>query len=270
LRIDRLPDHIASWLRACLPVSRGHCFCADNLKNHAEREVWDCSLTVEGVRIGSILSIFKPGSLNGVNTSLPPGLAAKKCALAMSELPSHGIPTPPVLGYAAIGDQAAVLTRKMERGAWRPRSRIEAALILARIHALPERELSEPLRHLVRISDPRERRTTGKESPASERATLVHGDYFSANIIPVENGVCIIDWETFAWGDPMWDLGFLIGADADLPEEEIQAVIAEYERNAPVDRDHLAWHRNRWAEITARPHSCPDRHPSINNVGGMS
>jgi aminoglycoside phosphotransferase (APT) family kinase protein len=61
--------------------------------------------------------------------------------------------------------------------------------------------------------DPREERTTGGDAPTSKRKTLVHGDYFSANILSVRDGLKIIDWETFGWGDPMWDLGFLIGAD---------------------------------------------------------
>ena len=72
--------------------------------------------------------------------------------------------------------------------------------------------------------------------------------YFSANILPVADGLRVIDWETFGWGDPMWDLGFLVGADRDLPEVDIKAVIAEYEMSAPVDLENLMWHRRRWSE----------------------
>jgi aminoglycoside phosphotransferase len=250
-RTDRTPDHVEKWLYGCLPGSTVQFRSAENLKSHAEREVWDCSFGLEGSETRSILSIFKPGSRVDVNTSLPPEQAAAKCALAMTELPAFGIPTPSVLGRATVGDQAALLTRKIPRIPWQPDSRIEAARILARIHNLPESNLSESLRHLARISDPREYRTTGAESPAPDAKTLVHGDYFSANIVPTDGGVRIVDWETFGWGDPMWDLGFLIGADRNIPENEAAAVIAEYEQNAPVNRDHLAWHRNRWAEYNA-------------------
>ena len=71
---------------------------------------------------------------------------------------------------------------------------------------------------MARISDPRENRTTGGGGPKAPVRTLVHGDYFSANILPVEDGLCVIDWETFGRGDPMWDLGFLLGADPGLPD----------------------------------------------------
>lgn len=47
----------------------------------------------------------------------------------------------------------------------------------------------------------------------------------------------------------MWVLGFLTGADRDLQEEEIEAVLAEYERHAAVDRDCLWWHQRRWADF---------------------
>ena len=77
---------------------------------------------------------------------------------------------------------------------------------------------------------------------------MVHGDYFSKNILPASNGLYIIDWETLGWGDPMWDLDFLIGADRDLTNSEIKATIAEYEKHAPVNREHLIWHQNRWID----------------------
>jgi thiamine kinase-like enzyme len=80
---------------------------------------------------------------------------------------------------------------------------------------------------------------------------LVHGDNISSNIVPADGGVRIVDWETFGRGDPMWDLGFLVGADSTIMEGEAEAEIAEYQRNAPANRDHPAWHRNRWAEFKA-------------------
>ena len=59
----------------------------------------------------------------------------------------------------------------------------------------------------------------------------------------------VIDWETFGWGDPMWDLGFLIGADRDLPAQEVEAVIAAFAENAPINRNRLMWHRRSWADF---------------------
>lgn len=47
----------------------------------------------------------------------------------------------------------------------------------------------------------------------------------------------------------MWDLGFLIGADRDLTDEEVEAVIAEYGSRAAIDRHRLMWHKRRWSNF---------------------
>ncbi len=255
--VERVPH----WLSNCLPGAVVQACRAQNIKNGGEREVWDCRFTADGADSAAVLTVFKPGALRSVNTSLPPDQAASKCALAMTELPVFNIPTPRVLGYATVGDQAALLCEKIERIDWEPDSRIEAAGILARIHNLQETSLTESLQELARISDPREHRTTGGQAPQPESRTLVHGDYFSTNILPVAGGLCIIDWETFGWGDPMWDLGFLVGADRNLPQDEIYSTIAEYERHAPVNQEHLLWHRRRWSDYwSKRGHGSPTPH----------
>lgn len=241
-------QRVVTWLTECLHSDHILVTALRNLRNGPEREVWDCALETDGIQAGAILTVFKPGTLESVNTSLPPGRAAQKCALAMTELPTLGIPAPLVLGHAAIGGEAAVLCERVKRTCWESDVRIEAARILARIHTLPESGLSEALQELARISDPREWRTTGVLAPQPEAKTLVHGDYFSANILPVEGGLRIIDWETFGWGDPMWDLGFLIGADRGLAYGEVEAVIAEYESGATVVRHRLMWHKRPWFE----------------------
>ena len=242
-------ERLQRWLTECMSPRIVRLRCARGLKNGREREVWDCAFSTNEIGSAAILTIFKPGSLESVNTSLPPDQAAQKCALAMTELPALGIPTPRVLGYAAVGREAGVVCEKIEPIGWTPDARMEAARILARIHNLQEASLSEPLRKLVRISDPREYRTTGGQAPPPEIKTLVHGDYFSANILPVAGGLRIIDWETFGWGDPMWDLGFLIGADRGLPDDEVEAVIAAYGSGAALDRQRLVWHRRRWSDF---------------------
>jgi len=196
-----------------------------------------------------ILTVFRPGSLETVNTNLPPDLVSEKCFLAMSELPGLGIPTPVPLGYATVGEEAAVLYTKVEKTEWACGTRMKAACILACLHNLQESALSRRLQKLVRLSDPLECRTTGGLAPRGKEDRLVHGDYFSKNVLPVADGLCIIDWETFGRGDPMWDLGFLIGADRNVSDEEAEAVIAEYGAAATVDRPRLMWHRRRWSDF---------------------
>jgi len=175
----------------------------------------------------------------------------------MNELPALGIPTPLVLGYKTVNKEAAIVCEKYERIDWTADVRIKATRILTRIHSLDEGSLSKELQELARRSDPREYRTTGGQAPRSKANTLVHGDYFSANILPVADGygLRVIDWETFGWGDPMWDLGFLIGADRDLPRDEVETVIAEYEKDIPLNREILMWHKRRWSDFWEK--KCP-------------
>jgi hypothetical protein len=220
-----------------------------NLRNGPEREVWDCTCRTESGKTDVILTVFKPGSLETVNTSLPPELVSEKCFLAMSELPALGISTPVPVGYAISDGEAAVLHEKVKTTEWTYDTLVRAARMLARLHSLEEPALSGRLQELVRLSDPLEGRTTGGLAPRGSDERLVHGDYFSKNILPVPGGLCIIDWETFGWGDPMWDLGFLIGADRNVTDDETEAVIIEYAAHATLDRHRLMWHRRRWADF---------------------
>ena len=249
-------ERVQRWLSHCMPARSVRLVAARNLRNGIEREVWDCSLGTDGGELDAILTVFKPGSLETVNTNLPPELASEKCFLAMSDLPALGIPTPVALGQATTDGQAGLLYERVERTEWAPGTRVAAARILARLHNLSEFHLSGRLRELVRLSDPLERRTTGGRGPTGKCKRLVHGDYFSKNILPTARGLRIVDWETFGWGSPMWDLAFLIGADRDLTDEEAEAVIAEYESTATIDRHELMWHKQRWSDFwKERTHS---------------
>ncbi len=192
-------ERTRNWVSRCLPGTAIQSCRAHNVRNGGEREVWDCRFTADAADTAAVLTVFKPGDLQSVNTSLPPGEAASKCALAMSELPSLCIPTARVLGHSVDGGQSALLCEKIERLNWDPDVRIEAARILARIHGLSESSLSGALQHLARISDPRESRTTGGRAPQPESKTLVHGDYFSANILPVPGGLRIQTSGKRAW-----------------------------------------------------------------------
>jgi len=102
-------ERVQPWLDACLPGRGAVCIDIECVRDRPEREVWICRLAGDAAPSAVVLGVFKPGSLETVNTSLPPGQAVAKCALAMRELPALGIPTPRVLGHAVIGEQAAVL-----------------------------------------------------------------------------------------------------------------------------------------------------------------
>jgi hypothetical protein len=243
--------HVSTWIAACIPGGALSVRSARSLKRNREREVWDCTWDADGTAAEGILSIFKHGSLERVNTSLTPGPAARKCALAQSELSSLGVPTPRLLGAATLEPKAAVLCEKIRRRPWNADARVAAARILARLHCLSLASLSESLQELVRASDPRVSRTTGETAPVPPTLTLVHGDYFAANILVSEAGLRIIDWETLGLGDPMWDLAFLVGAER-MEEGDGEAAIAEYARSAPVDRGRLEWHRRSWIQYWSR------------------
>ena len=87
-----------------------------------------------------------------------------------------------------------------------------------------------------------------REKPVSVLpATLVHGDYFSANLLATASGLVIADWETLALGDPMADLGWLVGADRGLDELQVGSVIKAYANSSPVDESRLGWWRSCWA-----------------------
>jgi len=247
--MDDREEHVHRWVTDCMPHRSVHLTAAQNLRNGVEREVWDCSLRTDAGELDAVLTVFKPGSLETVNTNLRPELVSEKCFLAMSELPALGIPTPVVLGRAVADGEAAVLCKRVVRTGWVSGTRVAATRILARLHNLQESRLSKRLQELVRSSDPREFRTTGGRGPTGKCRRLVHGDYFSKNILPVAGGLCIIDWETFGWGDPMWDLGLLVGADRNLTDEEVEIVIAEYGSSATIDGHGLMWHKHRWSDF---------------------
>ena len=87
--------------------------------------------------------------------------------------------------------------------------------------------------------------------PASDRTTVVHGDFRLGNLIIDRNGLAaVIDWELGHLGDPMEDLGWLctkawrfgnkprVGGFGDVDD-----LVAAYEASAEtiVDRNALLW-----------------------------
>lgn len=248
----------------------------DDISGGSACEVWDCSIALGGESQSMILKVFTPGFADV--SKIGPVNTARKCALALSEMPKHAVPTPRLFGFAQQGECAAILVKKITPVPWNSNTRIEAAKSLARLHELQLCQLDDKLIDLIGRSAPNRCRTllgltelvltldmqhshwrkaypglaeTVSEllesgEPCSDMRTLVHGDFFSANLLLGSDGLSIIDWEMLALGDPMWDLGFLIGADRGLPSREVDRVIATYSSQRPVDTPVLVWHKKCW------------------------
>ena len=58
---------------------------------------------------------------------------------------------------------------------------------------------------------PRARRRRSRRAPASQRASIVHGDYRLDNVLvgPDQHIRAVLDWEMATLGDPLCDLGLL-------------------------------------------------------------
>ena len=240
------------------------------LRIRAEREHWVVTLA-DGRE--AVLSRFKDGDRSTVNTSLPPCATARKCAWA-SELTAHGIPVPQTLGWCCQDQEAALLTTRIVTLPGRDDARVLAAQRLARLHRLTPAQLSPELRELVLASDPRMQRSTGTLMPPGARedtawcdrhapllrelqdleesaprlasAVLVHGDLVASNLLASEQGVVIIDWETLALGDPMWDLAILVASSQTWDAQRCDQEVAAYARDAPLEPVALDWHIRRW------------------------
>ena len=105
--------YLQGWLVDCLSCKDVEVTAVCNLKDNVGREVWDATIEIRSKRRNVVISVFKPCSLDCVNTSLPPDQTAMKCALALTELPTLGIPTPLLLGYATHGDTATIVCEKI-------------------------------------------------------------------------------------------------------------------------------------------------------------
>jgi len=224
------------------------------IKRSRRRQVWEIDVTAGPDSFTCILSIFQHTTFEKVNTTLSPAETAEKCFLCCSELPGHGVPTPPPIGWYASAHGAAFLCHKVPQEPWCEDTRSVSARHLARLHLLDIASLSTRLADLCRLSEPRGdpplrsmTNLSGEFAPWAQNA-LVHGDYFSKNVLRHGDRLHIIDWETFGLGDAMWDLGFLLGADGKLPDAEIDAVTNEYAKYAPVDEERLSWYRRNWEE----------------------
>lgn len=271
-------EQIRQWVSRCLAVPDIEVSQIVNIKHEPGREVWRCTVRCGAAPLPVVVKIFKPSHPDAVNASLPPVATAQKCALAKQELRTLGVPAPTCFGFASEDESASIIVEWLTQTTWTSLTRVEAAQSLAYLHCLDPRSLSDTLRSLLQQSDPRPQRAylwlTGNVQKLEEnhpgwrtkyadlaaavdglletrcavggQQAVVHGDYFSANIVATAGGIRIMDWETLALGDPMWDLSFLIGADRDLTPAVVDAVLETYGKIAPLAMGDLLWHKQCW------------------------
>lgn len=278
MQVGYTGEQIAQWLVRCFGTQPITVVQIVKGQQRPGREQWRCQVRRGAEEVSVIVKVFKPSDSAAVNASLSPGATAHKCALAKQELRTWGLPTPRCFGFEAEHQTGMIIVEKLIAATWTSATRIQAAQHLANLHQLRLESLSVTLQSLVQCSDARPQRTylwlrenlakvealqptwqisypaladTAHElldtpSVTSGQVGLVHGDYFSANVFATDVGIRVIDWETFALGDPMWDLAFLIGADRNLAQTEVDRVIAAYGAIAPVALPSLLWHKRCW------------------------
>ena len=268
-------------IRKCLGVENVSIVASEPFKSGSGCDVLDCEFVADGVASRGVLKVYRQGfdDYSGIGSLK----TVRKNVLVGRELPAYGINIPAVMGAHLSGEPPCVLVEKLEGTGWDGQTRILAAERLARFHSIHLEELSAEFQEVVTQSRPnmdrvrlgvaafcenldktgpgwrKERVHLAREAteivednePRSSLRTLVHGDYFSVNIIPTTQGIYIVDWDLLAMGDPMWDLGFLIGADRDVTDEEAEAAVAAYRRYCEVDEGVLSWHRQCWRVFRA-------------------
>jgi fructosamine-3-kinase len=273
------PEIARYYISGCLGLEVHSVLEMRELRNRSGREVLDCTYQVGGITERHILKVYHQGfdddSESGVIN------VARKAQLSSLELAARAIRIPKVFGSYLSEDLACILMERLEETGWEAETRVAAAGILARLHNVPLDSLSKDFQKLITDSKPnRDRGRPGvvarsqfldkihsgwrtrypelsrnvtaiveSAEPLSSMTTLVHGDYFSVNLIPTVNSLYVIDWDLLAMGDPMWDLGFLLGADSGVSEEEIQATIRAYQRTRPIDEDALRWQMTCWRSL---------------------
>jgi aminoglycoside phosphotransferase (APT) family kinase protein len=265
-----------SWIADCLARQDIDLLEAVDVSGGSGCQVWDCRTLVDDVIKRYVLKVYQPGFDD--YSKLGPVRTARKYIHALEELLVFSLCMPRMAGSAFKPDQAAVLTHKVLGEPWDSDTRIEAARTLGRLHQIQLGDLSDEFGALVKESTQNtqrifigvedfsswldqkaptwgaERRELYRQTQAllerpeshSEMVTLVHGDYFSSNLLLENDKLHVIDWDLLALGDPMWDLGFSIGADRNLEQKEVDAVIETYSQLCPIDAETLAWHKQCW------------------------
>jgi len=237
---DRDRERLQRWLRRCLGQERLELKSHRPLPGYSDCELVACE-TDQGTMV---LKCYASGFVD--YSGLGPVATARKHLLVLQELPVLGVPTPRPLGLATHGEESALAMEWIDTEPLTPASRLAAAGVLARLHSISLADLSEELAGLAMRSTPnRSRLGEVADEPPLRETTLQHGDYFSVNFAVTGGGVRILDWDFFACGDPMWDLAFLLKADArqeDRDRIDMEAVTGAYCEVRPLDPDRLAWH----------------------------
>lgn len=266
---------IDTWLSLGLDKKDIELIDAINLECGSGCEVFDChikaDLNIEHIFLKVYNDSFDDYSKLGIVDTV------KKNLLAFNELAEYSIPMPKFLGWAPSNNEIATLTEKVVTKKWNLETRSEAARIIARLHNIDVNRLSGDLSTLIRKSTVNRARVFNgldmvsildekspqwkwenpdlvstieelveSSEPFAAMDTIVHGDYFSSNILLDESGIKVIDWDLLSFGDPMWDLGFLIGADPHLIKEEIEATVSAYQAIRPINEYNLIWHKKCW------------------------
>ncbi|MDD5190467.1 MAG: aminoglycoside phosphotransferase family protein [Dehalococcoidales bacterium] len=243
--------------------------------------VYDCRFQAGNSVDRCILKIYHSGSEDYSEIGFTG--TARKVILASKELREYHIGIPRVLGTYFSDDVACVAIERMEPATWDEGTRATAAVTLAQLHNISLSSLTSELQKLIVDSKTnRDRirfgvigqikvldrdypgwRTEYPElsqrgvkmcectEPLSPFVTLLHGDYFSKNLIPTSQGVYVIDWDLLSMGDPMWDLGFLLGTDNDVNRDEAEDVIKIYKQSRPIDSTVLSYHVECWKTFHA-------------------
>jgi len=101
--------------------------------------------------------------------------------------------------------------------------------------------------------------TLARRVPASQRASVVHGDYRLDNVLvgPDQQIMAVLDWEMATLGDPLCDLGLLPVYAAPVPGvagivsdgmgphngfPSIESLIGQYGERSGLDVSHLSWY----------------------------
>lgn len=257
------------------------------LPGGASRETWALDVaTPDGAGHELILRLDSPGSVpdSGLGAA---GIGLTGEARLMRAAETTGVPVPRVL---AAGESYILMSRVngetiprriLRDDAFadaRPLLTAQCGQILAAIHRMPLDSLGpasdgaaeswdtggtgpdDPLRSWRDLLDLTGRphpvfelafRRLADSRPASERVTVVHGDFRNGNLIVGPGGVrSVLDWELAHAGDPMEDLGWLCVKSwrfgSPLPVGgfgRYEQLVEAYERASghPVDRDALRW-----------------------------
>jgi hypothetical protein len=274
-----IPDDVRGFISRCLGVDIQPIMEIRQLRDRAGRQVLDCLYQVGDVAERRILKVYRMGFDDDSELGVA-GVARKGC-LASAELSGRSIRIPVVFGCYISDDISCLLMERLEQVKWDAVTRVTAAGALARLHNVSPESLSENLQTLIRRSKPNRDRgrlgVIGRSGfldkhypqwrvqwpelsrgvteivegvePESSMTTLVHGDYFSVNLIPTADGLYIIDWDLLALGDPMWDLGMLVGADAGVTDREVEDVVVAYQTGRPIDDRVLRWQLSCWRTL---------------------